>query len=86
MSRKGAETQRDAHWFTLTRWVNACLLLSVSSLRLCAFAPLRDIPSPDLGLTFNVKRRQNCVRSRMSEDFVIRGVRHCSGTGAPYSS
>ena len=23
MSRKGAKTQRDAYWFTLTRWVNA---------------------------------------------------------------
>jgi len=38
MSRKGAETQRDAHCFTLTRWVNACLSASASSLRLCAFA------------------------------------------------
>jgi hypothetical protein len=38
MSRKGGETQRDAHWFALTRWVNACLLASASSLRLCAFA------------------------------------------------
>ena len=38
MSRKGAETQRDAHWFALTRWVNACLLASASSSRLCAFA------------------------------------------------
>jgi hypothetical protein len=38
MSRKGAETQRDAHGFALTRWVNACLLASASSLRLCAFA------------------------------------------------
>jgi hypothetical protein len=36
MSRKGAETQRDAHGFALTRWVNACLLASASSLRLCA--------------------------------------------------
>ena len=40
MSRKGAETQRDAHWFTLTRWVNACLLVSISSLRLCATSAL----------------------------------------------
>ena len=54
MSRKGAETQRDAHGFALTRWVNACLLASASSLRLCAFAPLRDIPSPDLGLAFKL--------------------------------
>jgi hypothetical protein len=38
MSRQGAETQRDAHGFALTRWVNACLLASASSLRLCAFA------------------------------------------------
>ncbi len=38
MSRKGAETQRDAHWFALTRWENDCLLASASSLRLCAFA------------------------------------------------
>jgi hypothetical protein len=38
MSRKGAETQRDAHCFTLTRWVSACLSASASSLRLCAFA------------------------------------------------
>jgi hypothetical protein len=38
MSRKGAETQRNAHGFALTRWVNACLLASASSLRLCAFA------------------------------------------------
>ena len=38
MSRKGAETQRDAHGFALTRWVNACLLASASSSRLCAFA------------------------------------------------
>ena len=67
MSRKGAKTQRDTHCFTLTRWVNACLSASASSLRLCAFArhPISGFRVKGIGpLAFILRNRLHSSAGR----------------------